>query len=78
MRAVMFDSFVRTAAPVRARGEAKPKPQTRSAFARVRGPLLFALGAIGASAAIVGFRILFWALGHPDQPFFREIGKLWS
>lgn len=78
MRALMFDSFAPAAAPVRARDEAKPKPQTRRALARLRGVALFALGAVGACAAIVGFRILFWAIGHPDQPFFRELTKLWS
>lgn len=78
MRALMFDSFARAAAPVRPRHEAKPRPQSRRWFARVRGVLLFTLAAGGAATAIVAIRVLFWAIGHPDQPFFREISRLWS
>ena len=72
MQALMFNTF----APPAARVEAKPKPQSGGAFARVRAIALFALCAIGACAAIIALRILFWTIGHPDQPLFREIGKL--
>jgi hypothetical protein len=61
----------------RARDAALPD-HTRRVFARVRrGLLIIAIGA-AAAAAIIAARILLWAIGHPDQPFFREIAKLWS
>lgn len=72
MQALTFNRF----APPAARFQAKPKPQSGGALARVRAIALFALCAVGACAAIIALRILFWAIGHPDQPFFREIGKL--
>lgn len=78
MRALTFESFARPAAPVGRRHVTKPKPQSRRWFARVRGALLFTLAAGGAAAAIIAIRVLFWAIGHPDQPFFREISRLWS
>ena len=78
MRALMFDSFAPVAAPVRPRDLAKPQPRSRRVFARVRGAILFVLAAGGAAAAVIAIRILFWAIGHPDQPFFRELSRFWS
>jgi hypothetical protein len=77
MRAFMPNSFAPATATFGLGREASHK-RVRSVLARVRRAAAITLIGLAAVAAIVGMRILLWAIGHPDQPFFRELAKLWS
>jgi hypothetical protein len=50
----------------------------RSIFARARRILAIVLIGLAVTASIIALRILLWAIGHPDHPFFREFSKFWS
>ena len=78
MRAFTIEGAGRTlpeSAKVRA---TVPTRLPRRVFARVGGVLAFVASVFAVTAAVIAFHVLAWAAGHPNQPFFRELSRLWS
>lgn len=77
MRAFMPSSFAPTLATT-GLGDEALRRRVRRVLALARRAAVIALIGLAAAAAIIGLRILLWASGHPHQPFFQEIAKLWG
>jgi hypothetical protein len=78
MRAFTIEGAGRTLPPTAKVSETAPNRPARRVFARVFRGFAFALIALTSVATLLALRHVLWAIGHPDQPFFRELSKLWS
>jgi len=78
MRAFTIEGAGRTLPPTAKVSETAPNRPARRLFARVGGMLAFVAAAFAVVTAIIAIRVISWGAGHPDQPFFRELSKLWG
>jgi hypothetical protein len=78
MRAFMPNSFAPAMATTGPGRDEAAGRRLRRALALARRAATLILIGLAAAAAIIGVRILIWAIGHPHHPFFQEIAKLWG
>jgi hypothetical protein len=78
MRAFTIEGAGRTLPDSAKVSDTAPSRALRRFFARVFRGVAFVLLALTAVTTILALRHVLWAIGHPEQPFFRELSKLWS